>query len=78
MNVRHIILLFIALFFSSSSFAHVQWFVAPEDMKDVCIEFDLFYVAIFLFISFFTALAVIITRQKNKPGICKSIDGCRC
>ncbi|WP_318492921.1 hypothetical protein [Photobacterium leiognathi] len=75
MNFRHIILLFIALFFSSSSFAHVQWFVAPEDMKDVYFEFDLFYVAIFLFISFFTALAVMITRQKNKPEFVKVLMG---
>ena len=37
---------------SPMSHAHVQWFVAPQEMKDVYFEFDMFYLAISIFVGF--------------------------
>ncbi|PSU74766.1 hypothetical protein [Photobacterium phosphoreum] len=70
MQYRHIFL-FLTLLFSASSQAHVQWFVAPEDMKDVYFEFDLFYAAVFAFVAIFTTLAISLTRLKTKPNFIK-------
>ncbi|PSU66989.1 hypothetical protein C9J22_20395 [Photobacterium phosphoreum] len=74
MQYRHIFL-FLTLLFSASSQAHVQWFVAPEDMKDVYFEFDLFYAAVFAFVAIFTTLAISLTRLKTKPNFIKILMG---
>ena len=74
MQYRHIFL-FLTLLFSASSQAHVQWFVAPEDMKDVYFEFDLFYAAVFAFVAIFTTLAISLTRLKTKPNFIKVLMG---
>ena len=74
MQFRHIILL-VTLLFSASSQAHVQWFVAPEDMKDVYFKFDFFYVAVFAFITVFTVLALWLTRLETKPNVIKTLMG---
>ncbi|KXF80975.1 hypothetical protein [Enterovibrio coralii] len=72
MNFRQLFLL-LAVIFSPLSHAHVQWFVAPEEMKDVYFEFDSFYLATFVFVGFFTTLALIITNLKNKPAFLNAI-----
>lgn len=74
MQYRHIFLL-LTLLLSLPSQAHVQWFVAPEDMKDVYFEFDFFYATVFAFITIFTVLAIWLTRLETKPNFIKILMG---
>ncbi|MUK91058.1 hypothetical protein GNP80_01175 [Aliivibrio fischeri] len=61
--------LFLTCLFSPISQAHVQWFVAPEEMKNVHFEFDPFYLSLFLFVILSAMLGITITNHRNKPKI---------
>ncbi|MCG9599315.1 hypothetical protein L1D15_21755 [Vibrio sp. Isolate25] len=62
---------FILLFYllpPSTSFAHVQWFVSPEEMKQVSFAWDWVYYSITLLVCSCALLGVLITRYSNRLG----------
>lgn len=64
--INRFLIVFLFFIFSPISSAHVQWFVAPDEMKDVYFSPDLFYFFITAFVLFFTVFSVFITNAKNK------------
>lgn len=57
------------LLLPSTSFAHVQWFVSPEEMKQISFEWDWVYYGITLFVCCCTLLGLVITRHSSRLGV---------
>ncbi len=72
MNLK-LVFLIIGMMLSPLSFAHVQWFVAPQEMKDVYFEFDIFYLAISIVVGFFSSLAIMISNTKGLPIVLRQL-----
>lgn len=66
----------------STSFAHVQWFVSPDEMKQVAFQWDWLYSVITALILSCSLVGIAVTRHSYRLGIfhiiiAKSIKGSR-